>query len=186
MAQDCSGSTAIASWMLVLPSCTYQLSIVVDGVAITNQVAIDNTMTGAQIALLLNSNRIGNTTGTFSVQVIGNDLHIAIAGIVLPTGALGQYSASVSGTGVPCGSLLGSTTFLTCSIIPATPSSSGINLGGMGVRMQQQVCFRRQFNQQGNLIQCPNHYNLLGRIYTKISEDNNKCCYRLGKFSIKK
>lgn len=116
--KSCSGTQTIPLWTTVLGTCVYQLTLFIDGVPITNTVTVDNTMTDAQIAALLNANRTGNTTGTFSVQTIGTDLHITLTGIVLSSTELGNYSLTIVGTGFPCPAFSRTPVILTCSIIP--------------------------------------------------------------------
>lgn len=55
-----------------------------------------------------------------------------------------------------------------------------VGIGGFAY-FKQEICVKRIRDAKGNLIKCPDKINPYGRqIYTKISEDNVKCCYRKG------
>lgn len=182
MSKSCSGTQTLTFWTLVAPSCIYDVTLYIDGSAITNTVQLNSGMTTAQIAVILNSNRTGNTTGTFTVAIVGTNLEITINNIVLTDTALGVYSITASGTGFPCGdfSLLLAT--LTCNIIP-TPR--GRKKGGVAT-FQSEFCHKRERDNSGNLIPCPDKVNILGmQIYTKYYEDDKKCCYRIGDLDLR-
>ena len=174
--QQCSGTQTLSGWTTVAGSCVYQVQLLVDGVAITNTVALNNTMTTTQIEALLNANRINNATGTFTVAIVATNLNITINDIYLTASASGSYTITASGTGFPCGNFPLLLASLTCAVVPN--AGQGLN-SGFGV-FQPQICYKRTLDASGKLVACPDRINVLGKqLYIKISEDNQKCCYRI-------
>lgn len=173
--QKCTGTQTIANWLIVSNSCVYQVTLLIDGVAITNAVPLNSGMSNAQIAILLNANRINNTTGTISVTTSGSDLLITITDIELSSGASGAYTITASGTGAPCPDFSFTQTFLTCTIMQVKAGGGG---GGKLYVPPAIVCFRRQRTIQGELVPCAQTRTHYGLVYTLISSDSEKCCYK--------
>lgn len=168
MAKSCSGTQTLPLWTLVNPSCVYQVTLFVDSSPITNTVALNSGMTTAQIEAILNSNRTGNVTGTFTVAIVGNNLNININNIVLPDSALGEYSITASGTGFPCGNFALLPSSLACSVIPIPKKRKRLRAG-----IPASFC-----TPKNSPHPCPNHINSYGASYVKYYEDNQKCCYK--------
>lgn len=133
--KSCSGTVSFAGWTLVGAGCTYDSTATIDAQAITTTVSFNNTMTANQIAALYNSNRINNTTGIFTVSIVGNALEVTLTGVVLPSEAVGNFTVGLTTSSpFPCASFLAQLTSLVCSIIP-TP--------------------KRKTNRKGALVRCP-------------------------------
>ncbi len=176
--KSCSGTNTIGGFFLANPACNYNLNITIDGTPIINTVSINSGMTGAQIAALLNSNRTGNTTGTFSVSQVGNDLEITITGIVLSATSLGVYNALTAGTGGGCPSFLLASTVLTCSIIHNRPSGGGGGIIRGRVYLRDEVCFNRKKDLWGRISDCDARITIGGQIYELVYFNEAMCCYR--------
>lgn len=163
--KSCSGTQVIPLWTTALGTCVYQLTLFIDGVPITNTVPVDNTMSDAQIAALLNANRTGNTTGTFTVQTIGTDLNITLTGIVLSSTALGVYSLTIIGTGFPCPAFSRTPVVLTCNIIP-DPKNKKRRIGALSMqRCPDEIIFKADTS--------PERVSYCNQIYYFYTTDEN-------------
>lgn len=177
--KTCSGSQSINSWLLAGGSCVYQVQLLIDGVAITTPQALNNTMSAGQIATIFNANRTGNTTGTILVQIVGNNLVVTITGIILSSGATGDFQITAGGTGFPCPNFSFTPSTLTCTINPPSGGSGGAsNGGGKKYVPPPTVCFRREYDLQGNLKPCKPERIHYGLTYSLISSDLKQCCYK--------
>lgn len=167
--QNCTGTTSINGFALVSNSCIYQLTMKMDGVVITNTVAVNSGMTPTQIANLLNANRTGNTTGTFSVQLSGNNLIITITGIILPDGAAGIFLYTITGTGFPCGDFtIPLPVPMSCTIVPPSRPK------GKFIGPSFQFCVDPRHYPNG----CPQTITLFRVIYYYIgTNEYGLCCY---------
>lgn len=173
--KSCSATVSFSNWTLVGAGCTFDSIATIDAVAINNSIAINNTMTGAQIAALYNSNRINNTTGTFTVNIVGNALQVTLTGIVLPVGATGNFSVGLTtGSPFPCASFIAQSDLMTCSLIPNPKHKKKV---GAIVSYPPTFCMSRT-DVFGNRRECRETIKQGNATWKRVSMNEKVCCYK--------
>lgn len=172
--KSCSATVSFAGWTLVGAGCTFDSISTIDGTQINNSVSFNNTMTGAQIATLYNSNRINNTTGTFTANIVGNALEITLTGVVLASGATGNFGVGLTtGSPFPCSSFIGQSALMTCSIIPNPKHKKKV-----GVPAYPATFCMSRFDRFGNPTVCKEIFKSGNATYQRISMNDKVCCYK--------